>query len=475
MLAKPGVFKPFYDKGTDLAATLLARRTSGRPAARRCGAGSPTIPALDLIYFGVGNPGPYNPEQRAGDNKWTNSVLARRPSDGALVWAYQFTPHDSWDYDATGDMLLADLVDQGEAAEDARPFRQERLRLHARPRHRRGARRRALREGELGEAHRSQDRPPASSTRARSPARRAGWSRTSAPPSRAAKSPASSAAYSPRTKLFYATTNNMCMDYEAPKATHLAGTPFIGANAPYHAGPGGHMGSLHRVGPGAGQEGLGDHGGLPRVERRRGHRGRRGVLRHARRLVQGRRRAQRPRALEDSRSAPASSATRSPSSAPTASSTSRSTPASAATGSCSRATCAPTIRRTSASPPTSRRISRGIRVRAGWFGSSRCRGEGEMRGLGARRSALGKLLVFVLVFVLGAVRVSTEGDTTKTTTTSSRSTTPTARKNTAPKESTSGPDLSGRARRPERKGSRRTAIAGRLECDRRGARSSSSP
>ena len=28
-------------------------------------------------------------------------MLARRPSDGSLVWAYQFTPHDNWDYDAT--------------------------------------------------------------------------------------------------------------------------------------------------------------------------------------------------------------------------------------------------------------------------------------------------------------------------------------------------------------------------------------
>jgi len=53
--------------------------------------------------------GPYNTEQRPGENKWTNSVLARRPGDGALVWAYQFTPHDSWDYDSRRDDS-ADLV-----------------------------------------------------------------------------------------------------------------------------------------------------------------------------------------------------------------------------------------------------------------------------------------------------------------------------------------------------------------------------
>src|SRR2546426_4651416 len=67
-------------------------------------------PQLDLIYFGTGNPGPYNTEQRPGENKWTNSVLARRPGDGTLVWAYQFTPHDSWDYDSNAEMILVDMV-----------------------------------------------------------------------------------------------------------------------------------------------------------------------------------------------------------------------------------------------------------------------------------------------------------------------------------------------------------------------------
>src|SRR3989454_9579766 len=70
-------------------------------------------PDLDLLYYGTGNPAPYNPEQRAGDNKWTASVLARRPEDGTLVWAYQFTPHDSWDYDAASEMILADLTVNG--------------------------------------------------------------------------------------------------------------------------------------------------------------------------------------------------------------------------------------------------------------------------------------------------------------------------------------------------------------------------
>jgi glucose dehydrogenase len=57
-------------------------------------------------------------------------------------------------------------------------------------------------------------------------------------------SPSSPAAYSPRTGWFYTSTNNMCMDFAATPAQHFRGTPYIGAGTPYHAGPGGHLGSF---------------------------------------------------------------------------------------------------------------------------------------------------------------------------------------------------------------------------------------
>ena len=58
-------------------------------------------PELDLLYWTVGNPCPdYNGEERLGDNLYTNSVLALRPKTGELVWYYQFTPHDTHDWDA---------------------------------------------------------------------------------------------------------------------------------------------------------------------------------------------------------------------------------------------------------------------------------------------------------------------------------------------------------------------------------------
>ena len=50
-------------------------------------------------------------------------------------------------------------------------------------------------------------------------------------------SPASPAAYSPLTHLFYTSTNNLCMDYAATRTTHMRGVPFIGAGTPYHGPP----------------------------------------------------------------------------------------------------------------------------------------------------------------------------------------------------------------------------------------------
>lgn len=64
-------------------------------------------PELDLIYWGVGNPGPnFEGADRTGDNLYTNSVLALRPEDGSIAWHHQFTPHDVWDYDGVNEMIL---------------------------------------------------------------------------------------------------------------------------------------------------------------------------------------------------------------------------------------------------------------------------------------------------------------------------------------------------------------------------------
>ncbi len=67
-------------------------------------------PALNLVYFGVGNPGPdWNPAQRPGDNLYSDSVVALNPDTGQLKWHFQFTPNDGYDYDSTQVPVLADM------------------------------------------------------------------------------------------------------------------------------------------------------------------------------------------------------------------------------------------------------------------------------------------------------------------------------------------------------------------------------
>ena len=66
-------------------------------------------PELDLIYWGTGNGSPWNPATRGGDSLYICSVLAIRPSTGELVWHYQFSPGDPYDYDGTNELVLADL------------------------------------------------------------------------------------------------------------------------------------------------------------------------------------------------------------------------------------------------------------------------------------------------------------------------------------------------------------------------------
>jgi alcohol dehydrogenase (cytochrome c) len=66
-------------------------------------------PELDLMYWGIGNPAPWASQSRDGDNLYTSSVLAMRPTTGEIVWHYQFTPTDAYDYDACWEMINADI------------------------------------------------------------------------------------------------------------------------------------------------------------------------------------------------------------------------------------------------------------------------------------------------------------------------------------------------------------------------------
>jgi alcohol dehydrogenase (cytochrome c) len=95
----------------------LAETWVGDALEHGCGASWMTgsyDPDLDLIYWGIGNPCPdYNGDQRIGDNLYTDSVVALDAKTGELRWYYQFTPHDTHDWDADEPILLIDEPWQG--------------------------------------------------------------------------------------------------------------------------------------------------------------------------------------------------------------------------------------------------------------------------------------------------------------------------------------------------------------------------
>ncbi|MTV15398.1 MULTISPECIES: methanol/ethanol family PQQ-dependent dehydrogenase [Bradyrhizobium] len=70
-------------------------------------------PELNTVYWGIGNPGPFNSAVRPGDNLYTCSVLALDPKTGKIKWHYQFSPNNPFDYDSVAEMVLADMNVEG--------------------------------------------------------------------------------------------------------------------------------------------------------------------------------------------------------------------------------------------------------------------------------------------------------------------------------------------------------------------------
>ncbi len=68
-------------------------------------------PETDLIYVPTGNPSPWNSHERAGDNLYSACRIAINPSTGEIVWHYQTTPNDGWDFDGMSELVLFDYKD----------------------------------------------------------------------------------------------------------------------------------------------------------------------------------------------------------------------------------------------------------------------------------------------------------------------------------------------------------------------------
>lgn len=66
-------------------------------------------PELDLVFWGIGNPAPWNPRGRKGDNLYTNGIMALKPKTGEVVWYVQTHPRDPFDYDGVNALVQADI------------------------------------------------------------------------------------------------------------------------------------------------------------------------------------------------------------------------------------------------------------------------------------------------------------------------------------------------------------------------------
>jgi PQQ-dependent dehydrogenase (methanol/ethanol family) len=235
-------FKPFYpmDHGKDLGVRTWP------PDAWKTGGGTvwgwiSYDPETNLVYYGTGNPGPWNPEQRPGDNKWTSVLFARDADTGQARWAYQVTPHDLFDYDTVNESILLDLEVGGRMRKVlVRPERNGYL--YVMDRHT-GEVLSATPFGYVNSSH-GVDLKTGRLIENKSKEPKVGKVVRNICPAAPGAKDWQPSAYSPRTGLLYITHQNLCMDFEGMEANYIAGTPFVGANVKMYAGPGGHRGEV---------------------------------------------------------------------------------------------------------------------------------------------------------------------------------------------------------------------------------------
>lgn len=196
-------------------------------------------PKLDLIYYGTGNPGTWNPIQRPGDNKWTDTIFARSAETGVAKWVYQMTPHDEWDYDGINEMILADIPVGGALRQALVHFDRNGFGYTL-----------DRASGELLVAEKFDpsvnwasgvDLATGKPQRAQAFSPEAGGEDTATEgicPSALGAKNQQPAAFSPQTRLFYVPANHTCMSYEPFHVSYAAGQPYVGATLTMTPAPG---------------------------------------------------------------------------------------------------------------------------------------------------------------------------------------------------------------------------------------------
>lgn len=235
-------FKPYYesDRGKDLGVKTWP------PGAWKIGGGNvwgwiSYDPQADLIYYGTANPGPWNPEQRPGDNKWTAGIFARDPDSGQARWFYQWSPHDLHDYDGVNENILLDMPFKGAQRKilvhpDRNGYVYVMDRLTGQ----------VLAADPFSTVTTSEGVDLATGKLKYNPQKepRVGKAiREICPVSPGAKDWQPSA-WSPRTQLLYIPHQNLCQDSTTYDTSYIAGTPFVGVDNKMYPAPGKPRGSL---------------------------------------------------------------------------------------------------------------------------------------------------------------------------------------------------------------------------------------
>ncbi len=245
-------------------------------------------PQLNLVYYGSGNPGTWNPAQRPGDNKWSTSLFARNPDTGVAAWVYQMTPHDAWDYDGINESVLTDSVIGGQTIPTMTHFDRNGFAYVL-----------DRRNGKLLRANKfdpstnwaekidlQTGRPVLNDAKMTKEDVNV---KDICPAAQGAKNhqPAS---YDPKSKLFYLGTNHICMDYQAFSVKYRSGFPYVGATlSMFPADHGDVRGRLIAFDQVIWSNEVGGQRKVPGIQRTADYRRRSALLRHAGWLVQSRR------------------------------------------------------------------------------------------------------------------------------------------------------------------------------------------
>jgi PQQ-dependent dehydrogenase (methanol/ethanol family) len=193
-------------------------------------------PKLNLVYYGTGNPGTWNPTQRPGDNKWSMSIFARDLNTGKAKWVYQMTPHDEWDYDGVNEMILADLNIGGKQTPAIVHFDRNGFGYTL--------------NRQTGQLLIAEKYDPAVNWADRVdlktglPVRNVKYSTEKTDvnvkgicPAALGSKDQQPASFDHASKLFLVPTNHVCMDYEPFQIEYTAGQPYVGSTLSMYPGP----------------------------------------------------------------------------------------------------------------------------------------------------------------------------------------------------------------------------------------------